>query len=247
LRPHSITRRRLFSALVCAAFAALPRGARCQAADARWHYDISTLDNRHTNGWLPGFSDFSLATASINRRAEVRQMPPETETNERFAYYLRGRNTSDDLFMFLKKPVIGLANNRSYDVSFQIEFASAAPSNCAGIGGAPGESVWLKAGATSLEPVAALQDDNMIRLTADKGKQSNGGADAVVVSDIADGIPCEQATGRFVLLRRSTQLPTPVQSDGQGSLWVFLGTDSGFEGTTEIYYAFIAVLLTLRD
>ena len=247
MRPNSMTRRRLISAIPCAVFAATPPRVNGQADGARWHYDISTFDNGHTNGWLPGFSDFSLATASLNRSAEVRQIPSETPLGEKFADYLRGRNTSDDLFMFLKKPVTGLSNNRSYDVSFHIEFASAAPSNCVGIGGAPGESVWLKAGATTREPVAALQDGGMIRLTAQKGNQSNGGADAVVVSDIANGIPCEQATGRFVLLRRSTKLPTPVQSDGQGSLWVFVGTDSGFEGTTEIYYAFIAVLLTLRD
>jgi hypothetical protein len=31
--------------------------------------------------------------------------------------------------------------------------------------------------------------------------------------------------------------PLRVQTDGEGKLWVFLGTDSGFEGTTKFYIA----------
>ena len=149
----------------------------------------------------------------------------------------------DDLFMFIKHAVTGLQADTAYRVSFYIEFASAAPSNCAGIGGAPGESVWLKAGASTVEPVATLRDEN-IRLNVDKGGQSTGGSDAIVTGNIANGIPCEEAEGRFVLLSRTAQLPNPVRTDLSGTLWTFLGTDSGFEGTTEIYYAFIAILFT---
>jgi uncharacterized protein (TIGR03437 family) len=98
-----------------------------------------------------------------------------------------------------------------------------------GIGGAPGESVWLKAGADNQEPVAALQG-NDIRLSADKGNQSSGGSDAVIVSDVANGISCEDANREFVLLKRTARLPNPVMTDGTGTLWVFVGTDPGFEG-----------------
>src|SRR5690606_13448341 len=99
------------------------------------------------------------------RIAEIRPLPEEVGREGR-AYFLSGRNTSDDLFMFLKKPVSGLAPESSYRADFFVEFASAAPSNCAGVGGAPGESVWLKAGVSAVEPVALLEGEagNIIRL-----------------------------------------------------------------------------------
>lgn len=224
---------------------ALPRRLRAQTASPTWRYDITRFEFGHTNGWLPGFADFTLATAPTNRLALVRRLPPEIN-GDRFGYYLRGRNTSDDLFMFLKKPITAVEAGASYEISYYIEIVSFAPSGCVGIGGAPGESVWLKAGASSTEPVAVMGETG-IDLNVDKGNQSGGGMNAVVVSDIANGLPCETAEGRGVLLRRTATLPNPVTAGPSGTLWLFVGTDSGFEGTTEIYYAFIAALLTRRS
>jgi hypothetical protein len=229
-------------ALLSAAGFLLGCTAAGQETPRRWRYEITTFDDGRSDGWLPGFSDFSLQTASTNRIAEVRALPAGVRAG--YGYYLRGRNTSDDLFMFIKKPVSGLQAGTRYRVSFYVEFASAAPSNCVGVGGAPGESVWLKAGASTREPLAAL-GENGVRLTVDKGNQSSGGENAVVTGNIANGLNCEIAGGRSVLLTRTAQLAGPVMTDESGTAWVFLGTDSGFEGTTEIYYAFIAVLFTL--
>jgi hypothetical protein len=61
-----------------------------------------------------------------------------------------GFNHSDDLFMFLKKKITGLKSNQTYTVNLEVEFASNAPSDAFGVGGAPGESVVLKAGLTSV-------------------------------------------------------------------------------------------------
>jgi hypothetical protein len=245
---EQVTRRDLLRrAGACAlGFAGWAAAQSREANPQRWVYDITDFEHGLSNGWLPGFTDFSLATASTNRRAEIRRLPQEIQGAGRYGYYLRGHNTSDDLFMFIKKPVTTLAPNREYTVEFHIQFASSAGSGCVGIGGAPGESVWLKAGASTEEPVAIMENDD-IRLSADKGNQSSGGRDALIVSDIANGIQCEEAEGEFVLLRRTARLESAVRTDGAGRLWVFLGTDSGFEGTTEIYYAFIAALFTLRD
>jgi hypothetical protein len=243
--PTQFTRRSLLAACgVSAASSAFAQ--RQEQTPARWTYSIATFENGSTDGWLPGFSDFSPATASTNRIAEVRRLPSVISGGGQFGYYLQGRNTSDDLFMFLKKPVTGLAAGRSYRISFYVELASNAPSNCVGIGGAPGEAVTLKAGAATREPLAILQNDD-VRLNVDKGNQSGGGANAVLLGNIANGLPCESAGGRYVLLTRSGSLNSQIQTDLSGTLWIFAGTDSGFEGTTGVYYAFIAALLTLVE
>ncbi|MBL8210941.1 MAG: hypothetical protein JNK87_09530 [Bryobacterales bacterium] len=213
---------------------------------ARWHYDITAFDDGSTGGWLPGFADFSPETAAVNRVAELRDLPRTVTGSGTRGYYLQGRNTSDDLFMYLKKPVTGLAPGRAYRASFYVEVASDAPTGCVGIGGPPGEAVTLKAGATAREPLALL-DDGMVRLNIDKGNQVAIGADGVLLGNIANGIPCQDSTGQYAVLRRSAAMTNTVRTDGTGVLWVWVGTDSGFEGTTGVYYAFIAVLLTLAD
>ena len=232
--------------LTAAAGAVLPLRAQRSGPAARWHYDITAFDDGSTGGWLPGFADFSPETAAVNRVAELRDLPRTVTGSGTRGYYLQGRNTSDDLFMYLKKPVTGLAPGRAYRASFYVEVASDAPTGCVGIGGPPGEAVTLKAGATAREPLALL-DDGMVRLNIDKGNQVAIGADGVLLGNLANGVPCQDATGQYVVFRRSAAMTNTVRTDGTGALWVWVGTDSGFEGTTGVYYAFIAVLLTLAD
>ena len=149
--------------------------------------------NHGSKGWLPGFSDYNLRTGDLRMRAEQRSLPEEvSETGS--AYYVQSMNRSDDLFMFLKKHLAvedGLEPNQAYRVWFDVRFSSNAPTGCAGVGGSPGDSVYLKAGGSVDEPVASVTGNGDIRLLADKGQQSTGGRDAGVVGTIANGTACE--------------------------------------------------------
>jgi hypothetical protein len=218
-----------------------------QPAPQRWIYVIDEFGDG-TGGWLPGFSDYSLLTSPADRAFEVRALPAGIDPR-RPALYVRSPNPSDDVFMFIKKPVTardGLAADRLYRISFYLEFGSNAPSGCAGIGGAPGEAVTLKAGASTVEPVATLSGQNVM-LNIDKGNQDTGGRDASVTGHIGNGLPCEPGgPAPWVLLKRTHEHPEPVRTDGSGTLWLVVGADSGFEGTTSLYFATIVVLLTLQ-
>jgi hypothetical protein len=196
-----------------------------------------------SHGWLPGFTDYSLLNGDLQRVAEIRELPEEVARGFK-AYYLQSMNRSDDMFMYLKKdlgPEDGIEAGRLYSVTIDIEVASNAPTGCFGVGGAPGEGVWLKAGVSPTEPVSILSGD-FLTLNLDKGNQSGGGQDAGIVSDIANGDPCE-SPHRYVLLHRVYHHPKPVRSRWDGHLWVFAGTDSGFEGLTGLYYYSIQVTL----
>ena len=96
-----------------------------------------------------------------------------------------------------------------------------------------------------MEPVATLEH-SYVAINVDKDFQGENGRDAQVVSDIANGLhtPCDQpGSGATLLLRRSLDFPHPVTSDSNFTLWIFLGTDSGFEGLTGLYYHKIAATL----
>jgi hypothetical protein len=65
------------------------------------------------------------------------------------------------------------------------------------------------------------------------------------VSDIANGLPCELDVP-YVSLRQSHTHPSPVTASAAGELWLIIGTDSGFEATTALYYEGVEVRLRLE-
>lgn len=201
-----------------------------------------------SDGWAADVSDFSEETGPEDILAQTGESPPGIDDESGY-FRLAASNRSDDTFQYMRR-VLGeqadLVPNIPYVIDFRVEAASNAPSNCAGIGGAPGESVWLKVGATTVEPVP-IQEDGQTRLNVDKGDQSEGGEDAEVAGVIANGIPCEEAIEAdypYAMVTWEETLDNPVTTDDEGELWLFVGVDSGFEGRTDLWYDTVEVVLT---
>jgi hypothetical protein len=149
-----------------------------------------------------------------------------------------GINRSDDLFMFVKRKINGLQADKYYDINIEIEIASNAPSGAVGAGGAPGESVFIKAGATTIEPTKVLDStSNDYRMNIDKGNQMVDGNDMKLIGNFANGT--DSATYQLKILK--TENPIRVRSNANGEIWIIVGTDSGFEGKTTIFYNRISV------
>jgi hypothetical protein len=127
-----------------------------------------------------------------------------------------------------------------------IEFASNAPTGCAGVGGSPGDDVYLKVGASALEPVSIVAQQGL-RLNLDKGSHATSGRDATLAGTVANGLTCTPENQRFVLIERRQAHAGRVTASSVGTLWVFVGTDSGYEGLNQLYYARIVVSLTRVD
>lgn len=53
-------------------------------------------------------------------------------------------------------------------------------------GGSPGESVFIKVGATETESQRIENDMGYYRITIDKGNQSQGGEDMLVIGDFSN-------------------------------------------------------------
>jgi hypothetical protein len=198
-------------------------------------------------GWEAGFADYPPQDKEIYELDSGIRDLPAGATPAGTGYLLAGHNRSDDLFMFLKRkigPAEGVQPNTAYRLKFTIVLASNAPSGCVGIGGAPGEGVTLKAGGSAEEPQAVPQADGSVRMNVDKGEQTTGGPAGEVVGDIANGQPCEAAMANgppYVSLTREHTTAAPVTSSAAGNLWLLVGTDSGFEGLTPLYYQQITV------
>lgn len=155
--------------------------------------------------------------------------------------FISGVNRSDDLWMFWKKKLSGLQPNTEYQVVLDVEMASNVVAGMIGVGGAPGESVYVKAGVSQAEPLVAEDAQGQLRLTVDKGNQSTSGSAAAVLGNVAKENDDSEQYALVHRNNRSVQQSATTSADG--SLWIFFGTDSGFEGTTSLYYTHAAAVL----
>lgn len=200
-----------------------------------------------TEGWTVGYSDYPAGLSDddsliLYEMSYGHSLLPAVIVPPQGGIRIRGHNRSDDLFMFIKKEIKGLSPDTWYAVDFEIEIASNAPTNAAGIGGAPGEGVTLKAGIADHEPENIIDDGNWYRLNIDKGNQQQGGEDVTVLGNIG----VSDTTTVYTLINRKSTVPLVKKSDSSGNLWVLIGTDSGFEGLTELYYSAVRILFEVH-
>lgn len=202
------------------------------AKDIHLVYDF----NRGLQGWTIGFADYPAGDEEfMELEGGIRNLPAEIST-ERQGLFLSGNNHSDDLYMYMTKEIgraEGLIPGQRYEVRIKTTFDSNAASGCLGTGGAPGESVFLKGNVLTQPPETFVDDLNHVRTFFDHGP---------LISHIANGIDCEVERGEYVSLTRLGPILKARVSKG-GSLWLVLGTDSGFESTTALYYEKIEVTL----
>jgi hypothetical protein len=191
-------------------------------------------------GWAGDFADYPVGREDFFELEFSHDTLPEPLDQNQMALKLSGRNHSDDLFMYVKRRITGLLPEAVYFVSFIVEFASNVPDGLAGIGGSPGESVYVKAGATQIEPIRIIDDMDNYRMNIDKANQSQSGDDMIVIGDFSNNTDEEVYTLKTV---QNDDESFAVQSNSSGELWIIIGTESGFMGTTTIYYNSIRVEL----
>lgn len=189
--------------------------------------------NKNVDGWEGGYSDYSNESG-FNFEFARSFLPKPLDTAE-YGLKLEGMNRSDDLFMFLRRKVEGLAPSSKYEVRFKVRLASKYASDAAGIGGAPGTSVVLKIGAVPFKPV-----DQNGRMNVEKGNQSQPGTQMDTIGNIAVG----PGINHYVSIERSNARVFTFTTAADGSAWIILGTDSGFEGLTELYYQKVEAAFT---
>ena len=194
-------------------------------------------------GWTAGFADLPVDydPSIFELESGYRTLPDGLEGS---GIYIQGHNRSDDLFMFLKRRVGGLIPETAYDVSVSIDLATNVPAGLVGIGGSPGSSVFVKAGASTFEPDTFEDSSRHLRMNIDKGNQSRGGRSMVVLGDVAH--PDAENREYRIKTLDGPDLPVTVEADDAGRVWLIVGTDSGFEGLTALYYARISYTLALE-
>ncbi len=76
-------------------------------------------------------------------------------------------------------------------------------------------------------------------MNIDKNNQTNSGSDMVIIGDFSN----DTNQNEYTLKNLVANDILTVSTNGSGELWLVIGTDSGFEATTTIYYNLIKVKL----
>jgi cyclophilin family peptidyl-prolyl cis-trans isomerase len=210
---------------------------RLAAGTQVFPFDFAASDE----GFVAGFADLPADFDSGQYNLQSRWTNLPANLGGKPALFISGVNRSDDLFMFWKRKAVGLIPGMVYEATFDLELATSAAEGMVGIGGAPGESVFLKAGMSPTEPRAVADGAGWLRLNVDKGNQSQGGAFAAVLGHAAK--PDDGSSEFAVILRDNRASRVRATSGPDGSLWFFFGSDSGFEGATGLYYRKLTAVL----
>jgi hypothetical protein len=192
-------------------------------------------------GWASETSDYTAGTAPTAVVFEQREIPAPFAPAK--GYFIGGHNNSDDAFLYIKKQITGLVASTSYTFTAQVNFVSNTPSGCMGVGGAPGESVYVIAAASTTEPKAAADSAGYTKVNIDRGNQGTPGAASTVLGNIGNGQPCDGST-RYVAKALRSATAITVKTDAEGKAWVLFGIDSGFEATSSIYLQNLSILFT---
>lgn len=188
-------------------------------------------------GFVPIFADYPAgedADEFYELDSGRKEIPVE---NEGMGLYLSGNNHSDDLFMGYYKNLSGFEPNKTYafDISFSV--ATNADGGMMGIGGSPGASVYVKCGVTTNKPAIYVNDQNGRRLNVDKGNQAQSGKDVQTIGTIQK----EETLlpGKYEMNRYTASAEAAADKDG--NVYLLIGTDSGFEGTTSYYISEVSL------
>ena len=214
----------------------------CSKDDNSGHSDapieLRTDFNDGKDGWQADFSEYHADHVASYELEEGLETLPAPLDEQQQAYRISAMNRSDDLFMYLTRKITDLQPLTTYKSQITVSVASNARSGGVGAGGAPGEAVGLGIGLTAVEPVSSPDEDQFHRMNIDKIQQCcTDGEDMIVIGDVANGLD------EYVFTRIERSGEFTARSNDKGEIWVIIGTDSGFEGKTELYYTQIDVIL----
>ena len=190
------------------------------------------------HGWQHGFAEYPTGpTDSTYYELKYGYVVEPTGTN---SIMLSGNNRADALFMYLKRKLDGLSPNTEYILTFNVSFFSNPELDLV----ASTQNVFLKAGATGIEPKSVIDKDRFV-LNIDKGFNNESGDDMIALGDITT------PSGTYGQVTRtnstSNNPPFRVRSNSRGEIWLIVGTDSGATGKTTLYYSKVFVTLSAAN
>ncbi len=192
--------------------------------------------NTGKNGWEAVFAEYPPTQTDYELESGIKTLPQPLD-QRRSGYMLSGNNHSDALQMFLVKKLEGLDSTATYQVDVEVKLASKYPDGSVGAGGSPANAVHIIAHVCG--GGYDLVDGDQGNVEVELNKESYGYTQ-VELGDVA--IPADHT--EYEMISREGTGPQTVRPNNKGEIWLLIGTWSGFEGITTLYYTDFKITFT---
>jgi len=196
-----------------------------------------------SDGWSAIFAEYPDGANEFYELASGIQNLPQPLDQSKKAFMLSGNNHSDALQMWLVKQLSGLSPETKYSIETEVELASKYPNGSVGIGGSPGNSVLLvsKFATQGYTLEKGKTEGDNVKLVLNKVEATPESVMNIDLGDVA--ITSDQYVYQLITRKKSSETHVAV-TDKDGKLWAVVGTWSGFEGISTLYYTRIKITLT---
>jgi len=234
-RPVTKTVTRTITETICSSATLSPDAPKVPPITQAYSFIGPSAASLDFNTVLTGYS--SAAQTAFKHSIVLIQ----AQEDDPIGYMLSSDNSqSGNIFMGLVKQ-IAAAPNTNYALNFTVDFLTNVAAGCAGIGASPGDNVYVEVGATGANPSVGYTDSTGLfefqNLNTNVNLTLAGNFGSEMLKDCYD-------TTRYVSKELSTGTNYPVSSDDNGNIWLLVGTNSYFEGTTSIYWQNLNARLT---
>jgi len=191
--------------------------------------------------WSGDFTDYKIRDSSqVKFQFLYTNVPTNTPVSQR-SLVLSGINTSDDLFLFIKKKITGLKPDTEYTIAFDVEMTCNSDKQSK-------DTLVLKAGASAFEPQKIIQGE-YYRMNLDKGATGANGVDMIVIGKV--GLNANNISQEYGVIQSgiepSAYLYVKTKTNSEGDIWLILGTESIYAGVTTIYFTKAAFTFSVSD
>ena len=196
-----------------------------------------------TDGWSAVFAEYPDGENEFYELNSGIKNLPEPLDQTKKAFMLSGNNHSDALQMWLVKQLSGLSPESNYSIETEVELASKYPDGSVGIGGSPGNSVHLvsKFATQGYTLENGKTEGDNVKLVL---KKVEAVPESVMNTELGDvSIISDQYIYKLITRKKSSG-SNIVVTDKDGKVWAVVGTWSGFEGISTLYYTRIKFTLT---
>jgi|GEM_PF-3320882 len=184
----------------------------------------------------------SYLDSTHNLSAEYVDLPPNL--GNRKAIRISGTNVDGKLFMYMRKKLSGLEPNKDYTLAIGIELASSAQESLP-----EATNVLVMAGAFSEEPKKIASGEYYV-LNVDISNVNGYGSGLTSLGNIGTSTSGNEHSDKYSLISFANNntggdaIPYHIRSNDLGEIWLIVGTESSFLGTTTVYYTKVGYALS---
>jgi hypothetical protein len=183
-----------------------------------------------TDGWIGDVADYKEGQLSdLNFKAIQAPLPEESTTNHfSSGLYLSANNLNDSIFIYIKKKITDLDTSKRYKVAYEIQLATHLVDTLA----SSGRISYIKAGATSDEPVSILKNQWQVPSVL-HGTANSGGKEMLLLGNLGNGL---DSTAYKNIIRTNPNVAIEVKPSPEGVIWLCVGISSRYKGNIPLYF-----------